>query len=38
MRHLVTGVWREIRKSGRLTSAEEFGRWRELVTAFDRGS
>ena len=36
MRHLVVGVWREIKKSGRLVAADDFGPWRDAIKALDR--
>ena len=36
MRHLVIGVWRELRKSGRLVSPEDFGPWRSDVLRYVR--
>ena len=35
-RHVIIGVWREIKKSGRLISAEDFGPWRDIVLGLDR--
>jgi SpoVK/Ycf46/Vps4 family AAA+-type ATPase len=37
MEHLVLGAWRELRKSGRLISADAFGPWKELLLAHGRG-
>jgi ATPase family associated with various cellular activities (AAA) len=36
MRHLVIGIWRELRKSGRLISPDDFGPWRDAVHAYLR--
>ncbi len=36
MRHLVIGAWRELRKSGRLISPDDFGPWRDAVRAYLR--
>jgi len=37
MRHLVIGVWRELHKTGRLMSPDDFGRWRDDVLAYVHG-
>jgi hypothetical protein len=36
MRHLVVAVWREVKKSGRLMSADDFGSWRGVIADLDR--
>jgi ATP-dependent 26S proteasome regulatory subunit len=36
MRHLVIGTWRELKKAGRLVSAEDFGPWKDAVLSYAR--
>ena len=36
MRHLVIGVWRELHKTGRLMSPDDFGKWRDDIIAYVR--
>jgi ATPase family associated with various cellular activities (AAA) len=36
MRHLAIAIWRELRKSGRLTTADDFGPWRDVVLGYTR--
>jgi SpoVK/Ycf46/Vps4 family AAA+-type ATPase len=37
MQHLVIGTWRELRKSGRLVSADVFGAWKDALLEYTRG-
>jgi hypothetical protein len=37
MRHLAIGVWREVKKSGRLTGPHDFAPWLREIQAFQRG-
>jgi hypothetical protein len=36
MRHLVVGVWREVKKSGRLVSPGDFAPWRDALAELER--
>ena len=38
MHHLVIGIWRELRKTGRMVSPDDFGAWRDVVIAYARGA
>jgi AAA+ superfamily predicted ATPase len=38
MRHLAIGVWRELRKAGRLVSPDDFGPWRDAIATYARAS
>jgi len=34
----VIGIWRELRKTGRMVSPDDFGAWRDVVIAYARGA
>ena len=36
MPHLSVAIWRELRKSGRLISPDDFGIWRDVILAYTR--